>query len=44
MLQILFLQEVEEIIDVADSNEFRPVAARFARQLLQSSTSPHFQV
>uniref|UniRef100_A0A1I8IJS3 Serine/threonine protein phosphatase 2A regulatory subunit n=1 Tax=Macrostomum lignano TaxID=282301 RepID=A0A1I8IJS3_9PLAT len=42
--EVMFLTELEEILDVVDPVEFRKVAGPLLRQLARCVSSPHFQV
>lgn len=43
-LQVMFLNELEEILDVIEPNEFVKVMVPLFRQLSKCVSSPHFQV
>ena len=40
----MFLNELEEILDVIEPNEFSKVMSQLFRQLAKCVSSPHFQV
>jgi serine/threonine-protein phosphatase 2A regulatory subunit B' len=42
--QVLFLSELEEILDIIDSQVFKCVCAALFKQITRSATSSHFQV
>ena len=42
--QVMFLNELEEILDVIEPNEFVKVVIPLFRQLAKCVSSPHFQV
>jgi hypothetical protein len=44
LVQVLFLAELEEIIDIVPVNEFARIVARVCRQLARCVGSWHFQV
>jgi hypothetical protein len=43
-LQVMFLNELEEILDVIEPAEFQKVMDPLFRQLAKCVSSPHFQV
>ena len=42
--EVMFLNEVEDIFEVMDPNEFAKVQEPLFKQLARSVASPHFQV
>ncbi|XP_075261597.1 serine/threonine-protein phosphatase 2A 56 kDa regulatory subunit gamma isoform-like isoform X2 [Convolutriloba macropyga] len=42
--EVMFLNELEEILDIVDANEFQSVMAPLFKQLAKCVCSPHFQV
>ena len=42
--QVMFLNELEEVLDVIEPNEFVKVQQALFRKLAQCVSSPHFQV
>ncbi|CAF5112008.1 unnamed protein product, partial [Rotaria sp. Silwood1] len=42
--EILFINEIEEILDVIDSKTFRSISIPLFKQIARSATSSHFQV
>jgi len=42
--EILFLMELEEILDIIDSKMFKILCVSLFKQISRSATSPHFQV
>lgn len=42
--EVMFLNELEEILDIIDSNEFQSVMTPLFKQLAKCVSSPHFQV
>ncbi|VEL23569.1 unnamed protein product [Protopolystoma xenopodis] len=42
--EVMFLNELEEILDVTDPAEFRKIIRPLFRQLAKCVSSPHFQV
>ena len=42
--EVMFLSEVEEILDVIDSNEFQKIQVPLFQQLARCINSQHFQV
>lgn len=44
MSQVMYLNELEEILDVIEPAEFRKVMKPLFRQLARCVSSPHFQV
>jgi Protein phosphatase 2A regulatory B subunit (B56 family) len=43
-LQVMFLNELEEMLDVIEPGEFQKVMVPVFRQLAKCVSSPHFQV
>ena len=44
IVQVLFLSELEEILDIIDAQVFKAVCAPLFKQITQTATSQHFQV
>jgi len=44
VVQVMFLGEMEEILDVIDPAEFQKIADPFFRQMARCVSSSHFQV
>lgn len=44
LLQVMFLNELEEILDVIEPSEFVKVIEPLFKQLAKCVSSPHFQV
>lgn len=44
MLQVMFLNELEEILDVIEPAEFNKIMVPLFKQLAKCVSSPHFQV
>ena len=42
--QVMFLNELEEILDVIEPHEFRKIMRPLFQQLARCVSSPHFQV
>jgi len=42
--EVMFLNELEEILDIVDANEFQSVMSPLFKQLAKCVSSPHFQV
>ena len=42
--EVMFLNELEEILDIVDANEFQSVMTPLFKQLAKCVSSPHFQV
>lgn len=42
--EILFLNELEEILDIIDAQVFKRVCSVLFKQIARSATSPHFQI
>lgn len=43
-MQVMFLNELEEILDVIEPGEFQKIMDPLFRQLAKCVSSPHFQV
>lgn len=44
LLQVMFLNELEEILDVIEPAEFNKIMVPLFKQLAKCVSSPHFQV
>lgn len=44
LIQVMFLNELEEMLDVIEPGEFQKVMVPVFRQLAKCVSSPHFQV
>ena len=44
MMQVMYLNELEEILDVIEPAEFQKVMKPLFKQLAKCVSSPHFQV
>jgi len=44
LIQVMFLNELEEILDVIEPSEFSKILEPLFRQLAKCISSPHFQV
>lgn len=44
MKEVVFLNELEEILDIIDTQVFKKICSTLFKQIARSATSPHFQV